>query len=170
MKLHQKFIPINKAEHLIKTFDCGKPDMNFFLSRFAIKHAKLGLSKTFVLPIDEDSNKKPIAAYYTLAISTINRQDIPTQQSLPHYPIPVTILARLAVDIKFQGKHIGEKTLIYALRHTVRLCDEGLPTYGLILDVLDDNALKFYQRFNFFHNLTDNPMRLFVPLNSLRKI
>lgn len=145
--------------------------MNVFLSRFAIKHAKLGLSKTLVLPVDDNvANKKSIAAYYTLAVATVNRQDIPSAENLSRYPVPVAMLARLAVDVKFQGKQLGEKSLIYALRHAVRLCDEGLPAYGLVLDVLDNDALKFYQRFNFFHSFTNNPMRLFAPINAIRKI
>lgn len=145
--------------------------MNLFLSRFAIKHAKLGLSRTLVLPEASTSpGKTPIAAYYTLAASTIFRQEIPSEQSLPGYPLPVALLARLAVDLNHQGKRLGEKSLISALRHVVRLCDEGLPAFGLILDVLDEDALKFYQGFNFFHCLTEDPMKLFVPMNVLRKI
>jgi hypothetical protein len=124
-----------------------------------------------VLPVDVfTGNKNPVAAYYTLAVSSVCKSEIPVIQSLPKYPIPITLLARLAVDINYQGQRLGEKTLISALRHTVRLCDEGLPTYGLVLDVLDDDALKFYQRFDCFHAFTDDPMRLFVPMNVLRKI
>lgn len=145
--------------------------MNIFLNRFAIKHAKLGLSRTLVLPVDDpDAAKKKIAAYYTLAASTVTKLKIPTEQSLPQYPLPVALLARLAVDINFQGLRLGEKSLIYALRHATRLCDEGLPVFGVILDVLDEDALKFYQRFDFFHSFTDDPMRLFAPMNVLRKI
>jgi hypothetical protein len=171
VKLCQSFVPVDKTKHLIKTFDCSKPNMNLFLSRFAVKHAKLGLSRTLVLPLDEpEANKTQIAAYYTLAASTVSRQDIPGTQNLPRYPVPVALLARLAVDINFQGKHLGEKSLVYALRHTVNLCDEGLPALGLVLDVLDEDALKFYQRFDFFHAFTDEPMRLFAPMTALRNI
>lgn len=145
--------------------------MNTFLSRFAVKHTKVGLSRTFVLPIDEPEAKKtPVAAYYTLAASTVSRQDIPVTSSLPRYPVPVALLARLAVDINFQGNYVGEKSLVYALRHAVRLCDEGLPALGLVLDVLDKDALKFYQRFDFFETFTSDPMRLFVPMAALRTI
>ncbi len=169
--LCQSFVPINKAEHLIKAFNCGKPEMNQFLSRFAIKHAKSGLSRTLVLTVDEPvAGKRPIASYYTLAASTVCQYEIPTTQSLPRYPVPVALLCRLAVDVNYQAIGLGEKSLISALRHTVRLCDEGLPVYGLILDVLDEDALKFYQRFDFFHSFTDDPMRLFSPMNVLRKI
>lgn len=111
-----------------------------------------------------------IAAYYTLAASTISRRDIPVPQSLPRYPVPVTLLARLAVAVNFQGSRLGEKSLVYALRHTVKLSDEGLPSLGLVLDVLDKGALAFYQRFDFFHAFTTDPMRLFAPMIALRKI
>ncbi len=171
MTLCQSFVPVDKTKHLTKTFDCGKSEMNTFLSRFAVKHSKLGLSRTFVLPVDDPkTHKVPVAAYYTLAASTVFRQDVPARQSLPRYPVPVALLARLAVDSRFQGNYLGEKSLIYALRHTVRLCNEGLPALGLVLDVLDEDALKFYQRFDFFHAFTSDPMRLFVPMTVLEKI
>lgn len=171
MKLCQSFVSLDKSKHLIKDFDCGKPDMNQFISRFAVKHAELGLSRTLVLPLDESKeNAAAIVAYYTLAFSTISREKIPRAPSLPRYPLLVVLLARLAVDIDYQKRNLGKKTLIYALRHAVRLCDKGLPAYGLIVDVLDDEALKFYQKFNLFHSLTDEPMRLFVPMSLLQKI
>ncbi len=144
--------------------------MNQFLSRFAHKHAKLGLSCTMVLILDESAEKEKVVAYYTIAASNVVKQSIPTNQSLPHYPIPIALLARLAVDVNYQGKYLGEKMLIYALRHVSRLCDRGLPAYGLVFDVLDADALKFYQRFNFFYEFSDDPMRLFVPMSVLKKL
>ena len=171
MKLSQSFVPFDKNAHLVKEFYCGKPSMNNYISRFAMKHVKLGLSYTMVLPVDDpEAIKKPIAAYYTLGGSTVTKEEIPTTQSLPPYKLPVVLVARLAVDVNFQGEGLGAKTLISALRHAVRLCDAGLPAYGLILDVLDESALKFYQRFDFFQSFTDDPMRLFSPMNALRKL
>ncbi len=57
------------------------------------------------------SGKKSIAAYYTLVASTVFRKEIPDEQSLPHYPLPVVLLARLAVDLQHQGNRLGEKSL-----------------------------------------------------------
>jgi hypothetical protein len=76
----------------------------------------------------------------------------------------------LAVDQRFQGQRIGEKTLISAHRHSVTLTERGLPAMGLILDVLDEDALAFYQRFELFQPLTDDPMRLFVPMQVAEQI
>lgn len=55
-----------------------------------------------------------------------------------------------------------------AIRHAVELTDRGLPAYGLVLDVLDVDALKFYQCFDFFKRFTNNLMRLFVGMNGVR--
>ncbi|MEO0442563.1 MAG: GNAT family N-acetyltransferase [Pseudomonadota bacterium] len=144
--------------------------MNEFLVRYAVKHGKLGLSRTYVLAEKQAATKKSIAAYYTLAPSTVTRSELPTSQSLPSYPIPVVMLARLAVDRHYQGKGLGAKTLIYALRQAAKLSTSGLPAYGLILDVLDKDALAFYQRFNMFLPFTDNPMRLFVSMKTIEQI
>ena len=170
MTFSQEFEPLDPKKHAIKEFDCGIDEMNKFLKKFAQKHTKQGISKTMVLTTNEHySDKKEIAVYYTLSASTVKRKDIPST-SLPTYPIPVTMLARLAVDQRFQGKKLGTKSLIYALRHAVKLNDLGLPAHGLILDALDDNALQFYQKFDFFHPLPGNPLRLFVSMTELRKI
>jgi len=148
--------------------------MDTFLARFAAKHGKLGISSTWVLPIvsanDATAQKVPVAAYYTLSSATVKREDIPFKKSLPSYPVPVVLLARLAVSNSYQGKRLGEKTLITALRKSVELTKNGLPAIGLILDVLDQSAVEFYQRYEIFEPFTENPMRLFVPMQVLNKI
>ncbi|MDX2505867.1 MAG: hypothetical protein QNL62_15520 [Gammaproteobacteria bacterium] len=82
----------------------------------------------------------------------------------------MVLLAKLAVDIKYQGQRLGEKTLITSLRKSVELTDNGLPAVGLVLDILDEDALHFYQRYDMFIPFTNNPMRLFVPMQVLRKL
>ncbi len=172
MSLEQAFVAADHRLHDLKAFDCGKQEMNVFLPRFAIKHARLGLSRTFVLceASGMPASKKSVAAYYTLTASTVHRSDIPIEQSLPRYPIPVILLARLAIRIQRQGSGLGSKALITALRHAVDLSRAGLPAHGLILDVLDEQALRFYQHFDLFKPFTDNPMRLFVSMKTLEQI
>lgn len=170
MSLEQSFVTVDKATHDLKSFGCGKPSMDEFLTRYAVKHTKLGLSRTYVLPEVSSNSKVPIAAYYTLAFSTVLRSDIPATQSLPSYPIPVVMLARLAIDERQQGTGLGSKVLVYALRHAARLSNSGLPAYALVLDVLDEQALSFYQRFEMFKPFTNDPIRLFVPMKIIEQI
>jgi len=168
--LKQRFELVDKTVHDLKGFDCGKPEMNRFLTQHAVKHGKLGLSSTFVLTEDAASPSKLPVVYYTLCSATVTRQSLPKTQSLPAYPVPVVLLARLAVDTNYQRQRLGEKSLVYALRHAVKLCDSGLPAYGLMLDVLGQDALRFYQQFDMFECFADNPMRLFVSMDTLRNV
>lgn len=170
--LSQNFTLLDVSVHDVKRFDCGRIEMNLFLSRFAQKNSKVGLSKTWVLPSNSScvDKKLSISAYYTLAGSTVIREDIPSTQSLPAYPVPVTLLARLAVNTIYQNQGLGAKVLITALRQAVYLNDLGLPSYGVVLDVLDAQALAFYEHFEVFKPFSDNPMRLFVPMKVLREI
>jgi hypothetical protein len=170
VQLQQAFVAAEKAKHDLKAFDCGVPSMNEFLYRHSIKHAKLGLSKTYVLAEAKEQDKLSIAAYYTLTTANLIRAEIPTTASLPSYPIPLVLLARLAVSVSCQGRGLGAKSLVYALRHAVKLSKAGLPAYGLILDVLDDKALAFYKSFDLFKPLSDDPMRLFVPMKTLEQL
>ena len=171
MPIEQYFVAVDKSCHDLKSFDCGITVINDFLSRYAVKHNKLGLSKTYVLTDSSGStSKKPIVAYYTLAASTVSRYDIPSNQRLPAYPVPVVMLARLAVDKSYQRKGLGAKSLVYALRQAINLSQSGLPAYGLIMDVLNEDALSFYQQFDLFKPFTEDPMRLFVPMKTLEQI
>ena len=147
--------------------------MNRFLARFAVKNMQLGLSRTWVLPVIDEaqqSQKELLAAYCSLAVSTVMREEVPSDKSLPGYPVSVVLLARLGADKQFEGQGLGGKTLITALRKAGQLTEAGLPAPGVVLDVLDENALGFYQHYEMFRQFTDNPMRLFVSMHTLRQI
>lgn len=171
MSFSSAFALIDATEHELKGFDCGKASLNDYLSRFAVRNSTLGLSRTWVLTEQVAKGKAPVAAYFTLASSTVTRELLPSQaKSLPAYPVPVVLLARLAVSVTQQGRHLGAKTLVQALRTALELTDKGLPALGVVLDVLDETALQFYQHIGLFTPLTDQPMRLFVSMNTLRQL
>ncbi len=171
MAIIQSFVSANKSQQDLKVFDSGKAQLDQFLARFACRDMGLGISTTWVLPTDEKSEngKNKVAAYYTLASQSVRRKEIPVDK-LPPYQMPVVLLAKLAVDQSYQGNGLGGKVLVEALRHAVALTNKGLPAVGLILDVLDDEALNFYSHFEIFEPVTDDPMRLFVPMQTLRNI
>ena len=177
MAVPQEFVALNATSFDVKAFDCGKPDMNKFLAKNAAKHMGQGLSSSWVLPAEFPKGKErsPIAAYYTLAMGTVAKDDVPTEAglgSLPGYPVPVAKLARLAVSVDLQNQRYGEKTLIYALRHAAKMTASGagLPAAALVLDILDADAKGFYDRFEFFHELGGDPMKLFVPMRVVREL
>lgn len=169
-----EFLPLSPRGFNVKTFNCGKEAVNTYLRRYAAKNMALNLNRTFVLPYTtEDSSEKPqVAAYYTLAHQTLLREELPDPSRLPRYPVPVILLAQLGIDQRFHRQGLGAKTLVYALRHAYQIASnpKGLPALGVVLDVLDQDALAFYQSFGFFLPLTDNLMKLFVPMASLETL
>lgn len=172
MVLQSAFRLIDNDSQDLRRFRCGKPLMDSFLAQHAAKNSSLGLSMTWVLLDDDNGLRKkyPVVAYYTLAGGAVTRETLPTNQALPQYPVPVIMLARLAVSKEYQGRGLGEKTLVTALRQAVLLSDKGLLSFGVILDALDEDALRFYQRFDMFHPFSDNPMRLFVPMRVIQHL
>jgi len=166
-----EFLPLDPREVNVKSFDCGKDAINIYLRRYAAKNMSLNLNRTFVLPYTsrESPEKSHVAAYYTLAHQTLVREELPDPPQLPRYPVPVILLAQLGVDRRFHRQGLGAKTLVHALRHASQIASNpnGIPALGVALDVLDEDALAFYRSFDFFLPLTDNPMKLFVPMGSL---
>lgn len=171
MSLASEFVLVDTTLHDLKGFDCGKASLNEYLSRYAVRNSGLGLSRTWVLTEQTQHGKLPVAAYFTLASSTVVREELPAQtKTLPAYPVPVVLLARLGVSVYYQGQQLGAKTLVQVLRTTLELTDRGLPALGVVLDVLDDSALRFYQYMGLFTPLTDQPMRLFVSMGTIRQL
>jgi len=92
------------AGHRIDTFDCGKSALNLTLVRHARQAQTSGSAKTFVA-----SDGDCLAGYYSLTVGQVDTMDASerVRQGMGQYPIPVVILARLAVSLTYQGKGIG---------------------------------------------------------------
>ena len=101
-----------------------------------------GLSKTWVLPAQD--NEAHICAYYTLSHTEIKRQTLPQSlaKKLPHYPVPVMLIAQLAINTKVQGQGLGKITLIRALQHCYEI-NHHLPSYAVVVDVRDGGVQEF---------------------------
>jgi hypothetical protein len=102
------------------------------------------------------------AGYYTLWSTSVQLGDLPEQtaRKLPRYPlVPATLLGRLAVDRRQQGKGCGRFLLADALYRAAR---SEIASFALIVDAKDDNARRFHERESFLP-FPDQPMKLFRP-------
>lgn len=165
-----RFIELNKAIHDRKSFDCGVQTLNQLLQQFAVRHSEAGISKTMVLPAAAD--KSSICAYYTLSHTEIKRQTLPNTlaKKLPHYPIPVMLIAQLAVHQNAHNQGLGKVTLIKALKHCVEI-HAHLPSYAIVVDALSDGAQGFYEQYGFTpldHH--KGHARLFIPMHTATKL
>jgi predicted GNAT family N-acyltransferase len=116
-----------------------------------------------------DRSSDIVAGYYTLSQAGINLVDLPIEitKKLPKYPVvPATLLGRLAVDKKYQGKGLGEILLMDALQKSLQ---NEIASMAVVVDAKDDNARSFYEHYQFIR-FPDYPNRLFLPMTTIAKM
>jgi GNAT superfamily N-acetyltransferase len=108
-----------------------------------------------------------VAGYYTLAAGSIGVTCLPEvlRKKLPKHPVPTIHLGRLAVDLAFRGRRLGETLLMHALRAALNLADK-LGVYAVNVWAIDENARTFYTHFGFLP-LEDDPQHLYMPLETV---
>jgi GNAT superfamily N-acetyltransferase len=163
--------PLHRPEpigvhHQVGAFDCGAPALNEFLIRHALTNHQAGSAKTFVATTDDHV----VVGYYGLTASQVLYADAPTrlQKGVARHPIPVVLLARLAVDRTWQGKGLGPGLLKDAILRVLGAA-EGVGIRALLVHAKDEKAKAFYQHFN-FEPLPGYPLHLVLLLKDARKI
>ncbi|AKU93186.1 Acetyltransferase [Vulgatibacter incomptus] len=87
---------------------------------------------------------------------------------LPGYPMPVALIGRLAVDQRAQGRRVGERLLLDALR---RIVDASaiLGCIGVVVDAKTEDAARFYSKYDFVSmSKVSWPRRMFLPIGTAR--
>lgn len=154
------------AHHQVAAFDCGAPALNEFLIRHALPTHQSGSAKTFVAT----SDSHVVAGYYSLAASQVLYADAPSrlQKGVARHPIPVVLLARLAVDRGWQGKGLGPGLLKDAILRVLHAA-QGIGVRALLVHAKDDKAKTFYRHYD-FEPLPGYPLHLVLLLKDARKI
>ncbi len=86
---------------------------------------------------------------------------------LPSHPVPVVILARLAVDRNAPSKRLGDALLLDALERSLQLADQ-LGIHAIEVDAIDQQARKSYEKYGFLP-LPDNALHLYLPIATIRE-
>lgn len=149
------------------SFDCGYNLLDDYLKKQARQDVERDLSACFVL-IDEAD---VINGYYTLSANSIKRDELPEnllKKLPPSYPdLPAVLLGRLAIDKRLQGKGYGEILLIDALKRCYEI-SESLGTIAVIVDPIDENAQKFYDKYGFI--LLPTSKKMFLPMKTIKQL
>ncbi len=134
------------ATHGLEGFDCGKAALDEWLLRHARQAQGSGSARTLV--VSEDDGR--VAGYFSLTVGQVDMLDAPERirKGMGQYPIPVVILARLAVSRRDQGRGFGFGMLQDAIRRTL-LIGEQAGIRALLTHPIDDEATRFYLRFGF---------------------
>jgi GNAT superfamily N-acetyltransferase len=150
----------------VDEFNCGHPDLDDWLKRFALINQRAGMTTVFVTL----SNSK-VAGYYALATGGVERANAPARvaRGVPDHPIPVVLLARLAVDSSAQKRGLGRQLLRDALIRVEAAADE-IGIRALLIHAKDDNAREFYMKCAEFEPSPTDPLHLFLLMKDLKKL
>jgi predicted N-acetyltransferase YhbS len=150
------------AHHRLDGFDCGKPLLTDWLLRHARQAQGSGSAKTFVTHDGEH-----VAGYFSLTVGQIDTLEAPerVRHGMGRYPIPVVILARLAVDIRHQGQ--GVSLLQNAIHRTLSIAEHA-GIRALLTHPIDAKAAAFYRRFG-FEPMPETDRQLLLLLKDARR-
>lgn len=158
-------ISLLNAGHDRQSFSCGIHLLDEYLQKFAGQDLKNKVSACFILSADDVQ----IRGYYTLATGSIPRKLVPEVlvKKLPRYKdLPVTLLGRLAIDQRFQGKGLGEFLLMDAMKRSLD-ASGSIGSYALMVDPIDDRVIRFYARYGFIR--LANSVRMFLPMVTIQQ-
>jgi len=159
-----------EAGHNRSAFSCGKDMLDNYIAKQAKQDMKRRLSVVFVMTAND--NDKEVIGYYTLTSDGVNKDIIPEEfakKMPPSYQcLPVTLLGRLAVDKNHQGKNLGEKLLIHALKRSSEISKTEIGSIAVVVDSLDMDAISFYEQYGFI--LLPDRGRMFLPMKTIDQI
>lgn len=148
-------------------FDCGKPPLDEFLKRLAGQYERRDFAAVYVA-VSPPGNV--VQGYYSLSSGAVDLQALPeaVRKKLPHHPVPVVHLGRLAVDRNARGQGLGRHLLVDSLRICAELSAK-VAVYAVEVHAIDDEARGFYQKYG-FEPLADNAFHLYLSMNAVRKL
>jgi GNAT superfamily N-acetyltransferase len=149
--------------HRLDEFECGEPVLDEWLKRRAQANQLSGGSRTFVVA-DQDSR---VCGYYAMAAGAVAHQMATSsvRRNMPD-PVPAMVLARLAVDQRAQGMHLGASLLQDAVNRAVAV-SLNAGVRALLVHALHDRAKLFYEHYGFQASPV-HPMTLMLRLNSAK--
>lgn len=154
------------VSHDVEGFDCGKESLNQYLKRFALTNTASGIARTYVTTV---SGEVAVIGYYSLAAGSVEKAHVPARvaQGLPNHPVPVVLLARLAVDQRFHGQGVGKALLRDALLRCLAAA-EVVGIRAILVHAKDDQAASFYAKYGFAPSPTD-ALHLVLLMKDLRR-
>lgn len=151
------------SSHVLTGFDCGHENLNRFLVRFALINQASGASQTYLALMGET-----VVGYYSLTVGEVAYTDAPERlkKGLARHPVPIMLLARLAVSLTFQNRGLGAGLLKNAMLRTLQAADiAGIRAF--VVHAKDQNARQFYEHFGFTPSPTD-PLHLYLLIKEIR--
>jgi GNAT superfamily N-acetyltransferase len=157
-----------KPHYNVDRFKCGREQLDHWLRAYAGQGQRRDTARTFVVCRRGETD---VVGYYTLVASQVEQGEATGEVqhgTSQHFPIPVCLIARLAVDQSAQGIGLGRSLLLDALQRTER-ASHSVAMRAVLVHALDDEAAAFYARFG-FRPATAEPLTLMIPLEAVRRV
>jgi predicted N-acetyltransferase YhbS len=153
-----------EPSHDTSTFDCGKPELTEWLRRYALVSHRAGSARVFVV-----HGSGRVVGYHALSAASVGLEETPARvrKGLARHPVPVIVLARLAVDQHEQGQGLGSGLLKDALIRASQASNE-IGARDVLVHAKDEEARAFYERFDFEASPTD-PFHLFLLMKDIKR-
>ena len=167
MSLKLAIRPLDKQAKVAE-FSCGQPVLDRYLAHYASQDVRRNVTRLFVATPVGDATR--IAGFYCLSAASVQCAELPPgiAKKLPHYPIPVALLGRLAVSTEFQGKGAGAVLLFDACKKAL-IAESVLAVAGLVVDAKDSTSADFYRHFGFVP-MQPTGRRLFLSVRVLQQL
>jgi GNAT superfamily N-acetyltransferase len=148
------------SHHQLAEFCCGETVLDQWLKQRGLKNQAQGAARTFVVCKEEGSQ---VVGFYSLATGSVNHTEATgsLRRNMPD-PIPVIILARLAIDCAFHGQGLGADLLHDAVLRCYRVA-ENIGVRAVMVHALTDTAKQFYLHHG-FKSSTTQERTLFLAL------
>jgi len=154
-----------RRDHPIDGFTCGREELDRFLIRFAFANQQAGASQTYL-----GLHHSEVIGFYSLVVGEVAYGDAPARltKGLARHPVPIMLLARLAVSAAWRGRHIGGGLLKDAMRRTLQAAEiAGIRAFAV--HAKDADARRFYEHFGFVASPTD-PLHLYLLIKDIRRV
>lgn len=137
--------------HVLEGFACGRPALDLWLTGHARQAAGARSARTYVIV---DSAQARVVGYHALAAAGVEREAATARvvKGMPGYPIPVVLLARLAVDTSVSRRGLGAWLLRDAMTRTLAAA-QAIAVRAMLVHAIDEQARTFYMR----HGLEPSP-------------
>lgn len=126
-------------------FTSGREELDRWFAHHALEATRAGSARVYVVHRDE----RPLG-YFALAAGSVDPAHAGTRarRGMPRHPIPVVLLARLAVANQAQGRGIGRQLVRSAAQMTAKVA-RLIAVRALVVDALDEQAAAFYEHVGF---------------------
>ena len=154
-----------RRDHPVDGFSCGREELDRFLIRYAFGNQQANASQTWL-----GLHDAAVIGFCSLVVGEVAYGDAPERltKGLARHPVPIMLLARLAVHTGWQGRGIGAGLLKDAMRRTLQAAEIG-GIRAFAVHAKDAPARRFYEHFDFVASPTD-PLHLFLLIKDLRRI